>query len=697
MRTMIAESQSDGSRDKIMEDRAGDLPHRITTQAALEYVTLGWAIVPIPAGKKEPMRKGWQKLRLKAPDVPEYFPDVSNIGVLNGTASGGLVDVDLDTMEAVRLADAFLPATGAVFGRSGKPRSHRLYMVTTGSTKTRKFSDENVTYAEVRGDNSQTIFPPSIHPSGERVRWDQRGDPAPVLREDLDRAVGKVAAAALLTRKWPTRETGGRHDTALALSGALLRNGWSPEDASAFIRAVVEAAGDEEPDDRERTIDTTIERLSNGDSIEGIPTLALLLGARVVDLLCQWLRLGVLEWPSEDNAKALTENPPPPPRFIIPDILAAERVTFCIGKPKKGKSTLATQIALHVIGERPLWGQATSVGESVRDRDHPMKVPAIEEPLDVLYLALEEDRAIMAERILAQLGHPVGTERLHIFYAAPLLGDALFAFLEAKLKEYPNAGLIVIDPLILVLPPQSRDNPYQREYENVTKLKKFAALHHVAFWINHHARKAAATEVTDASLSTSGQPGAADRTILLERKQQESHARLIGEGRVGGPLQLALEFDADQRLWENLGDAEAVASAGAEQAIVQLAVEVGLDVSFTPKQVASDLGFPTRTVGATLKRMVEKGILTRPAYGKYQLDLEWWDLHSQQYHRVQEKVPQRRPDPAVAPTVHVNHQRSPRMQVGLQPRQCHPTRRQWVGFRPEMTMRPVAEPQRMPA
>jgi hypothetical protein len=39
---------------------------------------------------------------------------------LLGSKSNGLTDVDLDSPEAVKIADYFLPETEAVFGRAGK-------------------------------------------------------------------------------------------------------------------------------------------------------------------------------------------------------------------------------------------------------------------------------------------------------------------------------------------------------------------------------------------------------------------------------------------------------------------------------------------------------------------------------------------------------------------------------------------------
>ena len=45
-----------------------------------------------------------------------------------GSRSGWLTDLDFDCREACELADLYLPASGAVFGRKSKPRSHWLYV-----------------------------------------------------------------------------------------------------------------------------------------------------------------------------------------------------------------------------------------------------------------------------------------------------------------------------------------------------------------------------------------------------------------------------------------------------------------------------------------------------------------------------------------------------------------------------------------
>jgi len=89
-----------------------------------DYIERGWAIVPIPAGEKGPKIREWQNRAF----TPDDFAADNNVGVKLGRLSGSLVGIDLDCPEALDLADLYLPQTGAVFGRTSKRRSHRLYI-----------------------------------------------------------------------------------------------------------------------------------------------------------------------------------------------------------------------------------------------------------------------------------------------------------------------------------------------------------------------------------------------------------------------------------------------------------------------------------------------------------------------------------------------------------------------------------------
>jgi hypothetical protein len=113
-------------------------------EAARAYAQRGWRVIPLRPREKTPVETGWQDTRYGLDDIDAKFGAHSNIGALTGGAStiegGWLIDVDLDAPEAVRAARAFLPPTGLIHGRAGKPTSHYWYAV-AGSIATRKFLD----------------------------------------------------------------------------------------------------------------------------------------------------------------------------------------------------------------------------------------------------------------------------------------------------------------------------------------------------------------------------------------------------------------------------------------------------------------------------------------------------------------------------------------------------------------------------
>jgi len=268
---------------------------------ARDYVSRGWKVVPVPERGKNPGRPGWEQLNLSVDDLPRYFIENGhrpNIGVLQGQPSGGLADVDLDTAATCILGALWLPKTDAVFGRVGKPRSHYLYRAVDGvGPKTERYlrpgakkaDGAKATLIELRGTGAQTIFPGSIHESGELIEWASDGAPAAVDMKDLARTVRRIAAGAALVPFWVE---GARHELALALSGALLRAGWEAEQAGDFIEGVAQAAGDQEAPKRRADVQSTADRLAAGENVVGLPTLVEQLGNKdVVKALVSWLGL----------------------------------------------------------------------------------------------------------------------------------------------------------------------------------------------------------------------------------------------------------------------------------------------------------------------------------------------------------------------------------------------------------------------
>lgn len=165
---------------------------------ALSYHRRGWSPIPVHFKSKKPNNRAWPELRLTEADIhKEFHRKQRNIGVLLGEPSQELIDIDLDHPFCVELADQFLPPTPAVFGRPGKPRSHRLYRVVE-PLETKSFpSKSEGMLVEVRSTGRQTVFPPSIHESGEPITWETEGaEPALVTAEQLLTAVEALVKEA---------------------------------------------------------------------------------------------------------------------------------------------------------------------------------------------------------------------------------------------------------------------------------------------------------------------------------------------------------------------------------------------------------------------------------------------------------------------------------------------------------------------
>jgi putative DNA primase/helicase len=221
-----------------------------STKAATRYIERGWCPVPIPRGEKGPQLAGWQNLRLTAQDVPRYFTNGQNVGIINGDASGGLVTVDLDCPEAVATAGRFLEPT-LTSGRESVPDSHWWYV--SPGLEHRKFEGilktaSEGTILELRSTDHQTVVEPSVHPSGERYRWSRSGlEPLEISADALTTAGRHLATTALIAHLLPESKDrgggGGRYHYALALAGYLLRHDLDPETVEALLKAAWDAKG----------------------------------------------------------------------------------------------------------------------------------------------------------------------------------------------------------------------------------------------------------------------------------------------------------------------------------------------------------------------------------------------------------------------------------------------------------------------
>lgn len=267
-----------------------------SVSAALAYFERGWNPLPLRPGEKRPSYPEWQHTKTNPETYSALFKD-QNVGVGLGEISGNIADVDLDHILMVKLfpvfARSFNAVTPAVFGRASKNDSHHIYQLPeTDVVAHISYRDVDGTMlAEIRGNGNQTMFPPSMHPDGERVEWrDVQALPLQVPLDHLKTILGWCSAAVTLINGWSQWST--QHHTMIgALAGTFARGGMGARTAESFVQAVSFYVGDHEPHDRERIVRDTYSAFESGAPITGFPTLRDIIGTQRAKLLVTWLGL----------------------------------------------------------------------------------------------------------------------------------------------------------------------------------------------------------------------------------------------------------------------------------------------------------------------------------------------------------------------------------------------------------------------
>jgi hypothetical protein len=268
-------------------------------EVALDYIFRGWSPVPIPHKQKRPKISKWQELRLTADTAPEFFNGAKgNIGLILGC--GDLVDIDLDSQESIIAAPRFLPIGTCSFGRHSKRNSHYFYcapgLAEAAGQATIQFKDPTpqdgaaAMLVELRcggAAGAQTVVPPSVHPTGEVISWeDSLREPLTVPPDLLHKAVRRIAVASLLARHMPA--SGARHDAFLTIGGLLSRGGFPEPKVWLFAEAITAAGGFDRG--HAATARDAARAYAAGKKTYGIPQLIEHFGREVTDKVIEWLQ-----------------------------------------------------------------------------------------------------------------------------------------------------------------------------------------------------------------------------------------------------------------------------------------------------------------------------------------------------------------------------------------------------------------------
>ena len=213
------------------------------------------AYLELKAKSKTPVATDWPN-KGQAADIA--LSRNHNLGIVLG-ASSGLLDVDLDCMEAKALADFILPEPVAKFDRGSPDSGHYLFKASSfGPRKSFTANKSGSTLVELRGDGAQTMIPPSIHPNGNKLSFTMLSEAAnSVDYAEMLKAVNLLAACSEIAQSW---QDGIRHDLAMAFSGLARKQALNANLVMQIVQRICQINNDLEEHDRLNTVRSTFSK-----------------------------------------------------------------------------------------------------------------------------------------------------------------------------------------------------------------------------------------------------------------------------------------------------------------------------------------------------------------------------------------------------------------------------------------------------
>jgi AAA domain/Ribonuclease R winged-helix domain len=294
-----------------------------------------------------------------------------------------------------------------------------------------------------------------------------------------------------------------------------------------------------------------------------------------------------------------------PVRWVVPDILP-EGVTFLAGKPKMGKSWMGLDLGIAIAtGGVALGTKQVEQG-------------------DVLYLALEDNRRRIHNRLGKLLAGRPAPARLHITTEWPRLDEGGADLLDDWVAVHSDARLVIVDTLAMLKPrTNGRRTQYDEDREAVAPLAPIAADHGVAILLVHHLREAESDDPLDMIHGSAGLTGGVDGALVLKRKRGQADAYLhVDGGDIENPTELALKFDQNAATWAIVGDAEEYRLSEQRRAIIR--VLESADEPLSPKEIteilnAKGINISYGAVRELVSQMVKDGQVKNLGRGQYVL------------------------------------------------------------------------------
>ena len=283
--------------------------------------------------------------------------------------------------------------------------------------------------------------------------------------------------------------------------------------------------------------------------------------------------------------------------FVIKNVISIG-LTILAGRPKEGKSILATLMAIYVAQGKPFLGHFTVKKSSV------------------LFLSLEESRELMADRLkrICPDFSPSWNIKYEFRWLSPAEGG--IEYLDSYLENSPDTGFVIIDTLsAFINGGHNGGRGYFNEYEDARKIHKIAKDRGVAIVLLHHTVKQSSGNLNDL-YGSSGYSGTADNILLLNSDKARGIGKLKLTSRYGD-AEYALKFDKDLGCWDYLGEFEEFDLSQERHDILEVLAD-----ACGPAQVnkiARELGKTIPATSNLLIKLHKQGLVWKPSFRKYEI------------------------------------------------------------------------------
>lgn len=288
------------------------------------------------------------------------------------------------------------------------------------------------------------------------------------------------------------------------------------------------------------------------------------------------------------------------PTFIVPGLIPVG-LSILAAKPKSGKSLMAIDL-----------GNCLANGSRFLGK---FELPERE----VLYFALEDTELRIQNRLKKLSDDPSGTGKLHCAIHCGRLDQGFLSDLENWLTQKPATGLVIIDTFNKVRRLKRRGTtPYEKDYNEINELKRFADDHKIALLVIHHLRKSEGRDITDMIAGSTGITAAADGIMILQKERGSNQATFSVAGRDIPDFEVDLVLNQESLYWEISTPTDELTKERAEV----LAVLKNENRPMKLGEIAAAVEKKNNNVHKLLAGLIIAGNVGKTGYGIYQFKNE---------------------------------------------------------------------------